>query len=101
MDDCGPTSAMSRHSTMRSPPSTRPSDSTGRRSSAFAHKTGRPRLLVLRHQDLREGSASEALLLDDLELQVVVEVGEWAAPGADRNRDGRQLVFIDQTGARQ
>src|SRR5436190_16919368 len=37
-DDCGPTSATSRHSTMLSPPSTRPSDATGRRSSAFVHK---------------------------------------------------------------
>jgi hypothetical protein len=25
-----------------------------------------------RHQDLREGSASEALLLDDVELQVLI-----------------------------
>jgi hypothetical protein len=33
--DCGRTSATSRHSTMPSPPSTRPGGSTGRRSSAF------------------------------------------------------------------
>jgi hypothetical protein len=37
-DDCGPTSATSRPSTMLSPPSTRPSDARGRRSSAFVHK---------------------------------------------------------------
>jgi hypothetical protein len=40
-----------------------------------------------RHQDLREGSASEALLLDDVELQVRIEIGEWAAALTDRNRD--------------
>src|SRR5690348_9657477 len=41
-DDCGPTSAMSRPSTMLSPPSTRPSGAPGRRSSAFVHKDPRP-----------------------------------------------------------
>jgi hypothetical protein len=40
-----------------------------------------------RHQDLREGSASEALLFDDVELQVLVQVGERAVARADRNRD--------------
>jgi hypothetical protein len=40
-----------------------------------------------RHQDLREGSASEALLLDDVELQVRIEIGEWAPALTDRNRD--------------
>jgi hypothetical protein len=49
------------------------------------------------HQDLREGSASEALLLDDVELQVLIEIGEWAAALADRNRDRRKVVFIDET----
>ena len=42
-----------------------------------------------RHQDLRDGSASEALLLDDLELQVLIEIGEWASARTDRNRDRR------------
>lgn len=42
-----------------------------------------------RHQDLREGSASEALLLDDVELQMLIEVGEWAAARTDGNRDRR------------
>ena len=37
-DDCGPTSATSRPSTMPSPPSTRPRDARGRRSPAFVHK---------------------------------------------------------------
>jgi NADPH:quinone reductase-like Zn-dependent oxidoreductase len=37
-DDCGPTSAALRPSTMLSPPSTGPSDAPGRRSSAFVHK---------------------------------------------------------------
>ena len=36
-DDCGRTSATSRPWTMPSPPSTRGSDATGRRSSAFVH----------------------------------------------------------------
>ena len=42
-----------------------------------------------RHQDLREGSASEALLLDDVELQVLIEICEWAAARTDGNRDRR------------
>src|SRR3954454_14098148 len=57
--------------------------------------------LRLRRQDLREGSASEAFLSDDVQLQVILEVGEWTAPRADRNRDSRQLVFVDQPGAGQ
>src|SRR5690348_15939619 len=44
----------------------------------------------LRHQDLREGSAREALLFDDDELQVLFQLGEWAAARADGNRDRRQ-----------
>lgn len=43
----------------------------------------------LRHQDLREGSASEALLFDDVELQVLIQLGERAVARADRNRDRR------------
>src|ERR1044071_1640672 len=39
----------------------------------------------LRHQDLRQGSASEALLLDDVELQVLIQLDEWAVARADRN----------------
>jgi hypothetical protein len=50
-----------------------------------------------RHQDLREGSASEALLLDDVELQVLIEIGEWAAAVTDRNRGRRKVLFIDET----
>jgi hypothetical protein len=49
----------------------------------------------LRHQDLREGSALEALLFDDVQLQVLFQLGEWAVARADRNRDRRQLVFVD------
>jgi hypothetical protein len=43
--------------------------------------------LSLRHQDLREGSASEALLFDDVELQVLIQLGEWAVARADRDGD--------------
>src|SRR3954465_7206870 len=43
---------------------------------------------ALRHEDLRESAALEALLFDDVQLQVIFEVGEWTAPRADRNRDG-------------
>src|SRR4051812_4646679 len=50
----------------------------------------------LRHQDLREGSALEAFLFDDVQLQVLSQLGEWAAPRADRNRDRRELVFVDE-----
>jgi len=42
-----------------------------------------------RHQNLREGSALEALLFDDVELQVLIEIGEWAAARTDRNRNRR------------
>src|SRR3954451_22931186 len=56
----------------------------------------RRRDLSLRHQDLREGSAREALLFDDVQLQALVQVGEWAAARADRNRDRRELVFVDK-----
>src|SRR4029453_19106871 len=42
MDDCGRTSAPSRPSTMRSPPSTRPSDARGRQLSAFVHERHAP-----------------------------------------------------------
>jgi hypothetical protein len=52
--------------------------------------------LVLRDQDLRERSAFEAFFLDDVQLQVICEIGERAPPRADRNRDRRQLVFIDE-----
>ena len=58
-DDCGRTSATSRPSTMPSPPSTRPSDARGRRSSTFVHKdsgtaTG-PALLVDQRQPRGRG----------------------------------------------
>ena len=53
--------------------------------------------LPSRHQNLREGSASEALLFDDVERQVLIEIGEWAAARTDRYRDRRQVVFIDET----
>jgi len=38
---------------------------------------------------LREGSASEAFLFDDVELQVLIQLCEWAVARADRNRDCR------------
>src|SRR3954453_1643650 len=56
---------------------------------------------TLRHQDLRQRSAPEALLFDDVELQVLSQIGEWAAPRADRNGDRRQLVLVDEAEARQ
>src|SRR3954453_21126019 len=55
----------------------------------------------LRHQDLGEGAAPEALLLDDVELQVLLQVGEWAAARPDRDRDRGQLVLVDQAQAGQ
>jgi hypothetical protein len=55
----------------------------------------------LRHQDLREGSALEAFLFDDLQLQVLSQRGKWAVPRADRNGDRRQLVFVDEAQAGQ
>src|SRR5215218_7533149 len=54
-----------------------------------------------RHQDLREGSALEALLFDDVQLQVLFQPGEWAVPGGDRDRDRRELVFVDEAQAGQ
>src|SRR5215217_7817116 len=62
-----------------------------------------PRSLLrsLRHQDLREGSALEAFLFDDVQLQVLSQLGEWAVPRADRNRDRGQLVFVDEAQAGQ
>src|SRR4051794_16432187 len=45
----------------------------------------RGRDLSLRHEDLREGSAREALLFDDVQLQVLFQLGEWAAARADSN----------------
>src|SRR3954452_348485 len=53
------------------------------------------------HQDLGEGPALEALLLDDVQLQVLSQVGEWAAARADRNRDRGQLVLVDEAQAGQ
>ena len=50
---------------------------------------------------MREGSALEAFLFDDVQLQVLSQLGEWAAPRADRNRDRRQLVFVDEAQAGQ
>ena len=58
-------------------------------------------LSSLRHQDLRERAAREALLFDDVQLQVLSQLGEWAAPRADRNRNRRQLVFVDEAQAGQ
>jgi hypothetical protein len=55
----------------------------------------------LRHQDLREGSALEAFLFDDVQFQVLSQLGEWAVPRADRNRDRCQLVFVDEAQAGQ
>src|SRR5688500_2299744 len=61
-----------------------PAASNGRRASS------------LRHQDLRKGSGREALLVDDVQLQVLFQFGEWAAARADGDRDRRQLVFVDE-----
>src|SRR5215211_5014149 len=58
-------------------------------------------LSSLRHQDLREGSAVKALLFDDVQLQVLCQLREWAVSRADRNRDRRQLVFVDEAQAGQ
>src|SRR4051794_35878329 len=52
-----------------------------------------------RHQDLREGSALEAFLLDDVQLQVFSQLGEWAVARADRNRDRGQLVLVHEAQA--
>src|SRR5262245_43644354 len=49
-----------------------------------------------RHQGLRKGPAPEARLFDDVELQVLVQLGEWAAARADRTRDRRQMVLVDE-----
>ena len=49
----------------------------------------------------RAVASLEALLADDLELQVLLEVGEWAAAGADRDRDRRQLELVDEAQTRQ
>ena len=72
----------------------------GRRPCS-ARSTGSSDRLALRHQDLCEGSASEALLVDDVELQVLLEVCERAATRADRDRDRRQLELVDEAQARQ
>ena len=45
------------------------------------------------------GSAREALLFDDVQLQVLFQLGERAAARADRDRDRRQLVFVDEAQA--
>ena len=57
--------------------------------------------LSLWHEDLREGSALEAFLFDDVQLQMLFQVGERAAARADRNRDRGQLVLVDQAEAGQ
>jgi len=51
---------------------------------------------LLWHQDLCEGSAFEALFIDDVELQVLSQLGEWAVARADRNWDRGQLVLVDK-----
>src|SRR3954447_13765565 len=57
--------------------------------------------LWLGHEDLREGSALEAFLVDDVQFQMLSQVGEWATARADRNRDRGQLVLVDQAEAGQ
>src|SRR5215813_13554536 len=54
-----------------------------------------------RDEDLPVGSAREALLVDDIELQVLFQLGEWAAPRADSDGNRHQLVFVDQAKAGQ
>jgi hypothetical protein len=58
-------------------------------------------LAALRHQDLRERSALEAFLLDDVQLQMGFQIGERAAARADRDRDRGQLILIDEPQAGQ
>src|SRR4051812_24185108 len=58
-------------------------------------------LRLLRHEDLREGSASESFLFDDVQLQMLSELSERAVPCADRDRERRQLIFIDEAQAGQ
>jgi hypothetical protein len=47
-------------------------------------------------QDLCEGSAFEAFFIDDVELQVLSQLGKWAVARADRNRDRGQLILVDK-----
>jgi hypothetical protein len=56
---------------------------------------------VLRHQDLRGSAALEAFRFYNVQVQVICELGGWALPRADRNRDRRQLVFGDRAQTRQ
>jgi hypothetical protein len=51
---------------------------------------------LLWHQDLCEGSAFEAFFIDDVELQVLSQLGEWAVARADRNWDRGQLILVDE-----
>jgi hypothetical protein len=41
----------------------------------------------------------EAFLFDDVQLQMLLKSGEWAVPCADRDRERRQLVFVDEAQA--
>src|SRR5512139_2049560 len=61
-----------------------------------AHVTAPFQSLIAWAPGLRKGPAPEARLFDDGELQVLVQLGEWAATRANRNRDCRELVFVDE-----
>src|SRR3954452_34220 len=77
-DGCGPTSATSRASTTPSPPSTRPSGSRGRRSSAFARDDSsgavERRTLDQRHPDAVGGIDPSSVELVRRALQHVFQV---------------------------
>ena len=53
----------------------------------------------LRDQDLPQGTACEALLLHEVQLQVPIEIGEGAEAGADREGHHRELVLVDEAEA--
>jgi hypothetical protein len=46
-------------------------------------------LVIASAPKFARGSAPEAFLFDDVQLQVLPQLGEWAAPRTDRNRNRR------------
>jgi hypothetical protein len=50
----------------------------------------------LRHQDLCEGSALEAFFSNDIQLEVLPQLGKRAVARADRDRDRGQLILVDK-----
>src|SRR5437763_7525972 len=61
----------------------------------FNSRPLQPRSLLW-DQDLCEGPALEAFFIDDVELQMLFQLGEWALARADRNWDRGQLVLVDK-----